>query len=85
MKFVLVAVESRTLEKKRVADRLKNYGDECHALGNVWVIRTEKPIENIYNDVKAECSDAGDRFIVAPLEGKWAAYNTKSPEECFEF
>jgi hypothetical protein len=84
MALVLIAVQAGYLDKDKITKQLKSVGNDCHALENVWVLSTDKDVSDVFKQVEAVVKP-GDRFIVAPLAGKWASYNARSADECFEY
>ena len=87
MKVLLVAVRGKSTGKSysHLGKELKSFGDDCQTLENIWMLRTEQSVADIYAFVKQKVIDPSDQFIVASLDGKWIAYDAPSSDDCFEY
>jgi hypothetical protein len=76
-------------DRKQLASRLaktfkmKKLGDDCHILNNVCVLRSEKPIDEIYDHMLGALGEK-EVVMIAPMADKWRT-NMKSDDECFQW
>jgi hypothetical protein len=61
-------------------------GGECHAMNNVWCVRSDRSADDIYNMLVTNGLLANAAFMVIPIDGVWRANPPcHSAIECWDF
>lgn len=60
-----------------VWDYLKGFGTYWHHLGSTWIIKTEKTVVEVRDEINALGLDSNDELFVAELKGTaaWSGFN----------
>jgi hypothetical protein len=89
MKTYLIIVNS--MDSSRKYDLGKNLPSDieakdrpCHVLENLWCIRSDQSIKDIYGALGDKVIDPSDSFVIVPVAGPWLVQNAKSQGDCFD-
>jgi hypothetical protein len=86
MEIYLVAVESTNANRNysKLGDKLKDKGDDCQALDNVWYLRSNESAQEIFDFLKNGIVHPLDRILVVSINAPWLCQNSQSQGDCFD-
>lgn len=62
----------------------RNFDDECHVMENVWCIRTNRTVDQVYHILADIPLIQNKPFLIIPVEGTWRSHHCPSFSECFD-
>jgi hypothetical protein len=86
MAIYVVAIESGEPEfdPADFAKRLKERGDDCQTMNNLWCIRSPNTIQELFNFLSEDVLNNQDKLFIAEIHEGWLTQNTKGEGDCFE-
>jgi hypothetical protein len=88
MSLIMIAIEPDDPSRRYhdLGERLREFrvGDDCHIMGNVWMLNSESSSTEIHH-IMLGIIHPDDRFIVGQLDQPWIPYNCPSVDDCYRF
>lgn len=84
MRAVLISYDLNNSGKDYtdVHEYIKGQGTWWHHLESTWILRTEKPVRQIRDEIKAAGLDGDDELLVVELKGAaaWTGFSSRGSE-----